>query len=152
VPLAGEEVRGPPVEEPRPCSRGRGTGPSVAGRGAATMPPCCPRRPRHATRAALSSLCRGKHQMQVCLPRAHLSLPLSPSPDVATHGGCPWCGWAPAMARPTQGRSMAWRPLVLIFPFLPLSRCGHAWWLSPVRVDPAVPRSALRSLSNFSPH
>jgi hypothetical protein len=118
----------------------------------ATMPPCCPRRPRHATRAALSSLCRGKHQMQVCLPRAHLSLPLSPSPDVATHGGCPWCGWAPAMARPTQGRSMAWRPLVLIFPFLPLSRCGHAWWLSPVRVDPAVPRSALRSLSNFSPH
>jgi hypothetical protein len=75
------------------------------------------------------------------LPRAPRTISLSPSPDVAQ------CGWVLTMALPAQGRSMAWKPLVLIFP-LSLSptvaahggrtRCG---WASTV---PRLVQTSLR--------
>jgi len=71
------------------------------------------------------------------------SLPLPLSPEVAQ------CGRPPSplplppsrstigpCARPAQGRAEAWpcRPVVLIFPPLPLSCCGRSWCSCPVPV------------------
>jgi hypothetical protein len=72
VPLAGEKDRAPPVEEPRPCRRGRGRGTSTACR--EEPRPC--RRAARAVRATLPAppcprcatrRCCGEHQIQVCL-------------------------------------------------------------------------------------